>query len=126
MSAPQVDVSPAAEKFMRRMVRLSGQPGAGFRLHLSAGGCSSLATGFSIEAQPRADDLALSVNGLRLFVGADSAALLDGATVDFADSPTETGLVVRQPGAAACGCGAAGPARAPAVATVSLSSLRRR
>ena len=34
-------VTPAAEKFMRRIVRFSGLPaGGGFRLVVSAGGCS--------------------------------------------------------------------------------------
>lgn len=124
MTVPNVTVTPAAEKFMRRMVRLSGRAEGGFRLQVSPGGCSGLASTFSVEGAPEAGDTELSIGGLRLFVPAASGVLLDGATVDFADTPTQSGFVVHQADAATCGCSSS--ASPPASVAVPLAALRRR
>ena len=54
----------------------------------------------------------------------EEAALLDGASVDFADTATSTGLVF-QTRSGGCGCSSAG-APEPAVAVVGLEALTRR
>jgi iron-sulfur cluster assembly accessory protein len=124
MLHPNVTVTPAAEKFMRRMVRFSDHPGGGFRLTVSPGGCSGLASEFSVEGTPRGGDSELAVNGLRVFLPAESRLLLDGVTIDFADTPTQSGLSFVNPNAAACGCSTSDSPK-PALATVSLASIRR-
>ena len=123
---PNMTVGPAAEKFMRRMVRFSEHPAGGFRLTVSPGGCSGLAAEFSVEAAPRGGDAELSVNGLRVFLPAESRLLLDGVTVDFADTPLQSGFTFVNPNAAACGCASAGEGQPPAEASVSLASIKRR
>ncbi len=127
MIATNVTVTPAAEKFMRRMVRFSEHPAGGFRLTVAPGGCSGYTSEFSVEAAPRQGDAELAVNaGLRVFLPAESRLLLDGVTVDFADTPTASGLTFFNPNAAACGCSSSGDAAAPpATAAVSLSSIKR-
>lgn len=122
---PQVVVTAAAEKFMRRMVRFSEHPAGGFRLTVTPGGCSGYASAFSVEGVPQSGDAELQVNGLRLFLPAESRLLLDGVTIDFADTPTQSGLTFVNPNAAACGCSSAEGAQPPAQATVSLASIRR-
>ncbi len=123
---PQVTVTPAAEKFMRRMVRFSEHPAGGFRLRVSPGGCSGYSSEFTVEAAPQAGDAEVAVNGLRLFLPAESRLLLDGVTVDFTETPLQSGLSFVNPHAAACGCSTAGEAQPPATATVSLASIKRR
>ena len=125
MLQPQVTVTPAAEKFMRRMVRFSEHPAGGFRLTVAPGGCSGYTSEFSVEAGPRGGDAELAVNGLRLFLPAESRLLLDGVTVDFADTPLQSGLNFVNPNAAACGCATAGDAKPPAQASVSIASIKR-
>ena len=114
---------------MRRMVRFSAAPSGGFRLTVSPGGCSGYSSEFTVEAAPKAGDAEIQVNGLRMFLPAESRLMLDGVTVDFADTPTQSGLTFFNPNAAACGCSTADSAspaaRAPAQATVSLSSIKR-
>lgn len=119
-------VAPAAEKFMRRMVRFSDHPAGGFRLSVSPGGCSGFAAEFSVEAAPRGGDAELSVNGLRVFLPAESRLLLDGVTVDFADTPMQSGFTFVNPNAPACGCSTSGDAQPPAEAAVSVASIKRR
>lgn len=125
MLSPNVTVTPAAEKFMRRMVRFSENPGGGFRLSVAPGGCSGYTSEFTVEAAPKSGDSELGVNGLRVFLPAESRLLLDGVTVDFADTPLQSGLTFVNPNAEACGCSTAGESKPPAQASVSLSSIKR-
>jgi iron-sulfur cluster assembly accessory protein len=128
MLQPQFTVTAAAEKFMRRMVRFSETPAGGFRLTVTPGGCSGYASEFTVEAAPQEGDADVSVNGLRVFLPAESRLLLDGVTIDFADTPTKSGLTFVNPNQAACGCSSSGDApaaSAPAQASVSLDSIRR-
>lgn len=124
MTTLNLTLTPAAERFMRRIVRLSGQPDAGFRLVVSAGGCAGYATEFSAEPAPLPGDETLEPSpGLRLFLPAGSQPLLDGATVDFADTPTQSGLRISGGAEQGCGCGSA---NGPSPATVPLGALLRR
>jgi len=115
MILPNVTVTPAAAKFIRRMVRFSEHPAGGFRLSVSPGGCSGYSSEFTVM-----------VGDVRVFLPAESRLVLDGVTVDFAESPTQSGLTFFNPAAAPCGCSSSGGETAkPAEATVSLSSLKR-
>ena len=125
MLQPHVTVTPAAEKFMRRMVRFSGHPAGGFRLSVAPGGCSGYTSEFSVEAAPKPGDSELVANGVRIFLPAESRLVLDGVTVDFADTPTQSGLTFFNPKAAAPPCSTSGDARIPQQAVVPLTSLRR-
>lgn len=115
-----VTITPSAEKFIGRMIRFNGGSGYGFRLMVSAGGCSGLASEFTVEASPRPGDSVLESNGLKLFLPAESRLLLDGVTIDFADTPMSSGLTFINPNAASCGCSSSS---APGVATISASSI---
>jgi iron-sulfur cluster assembly accessory protein len=96
-------MTPAAEKFIRRLLRFDGGPGSGFRLKVSPGGCSGLAADFSVAAAPGPGEQAFTVNGLTLFLPAESRLLLDGVTIDFADTPLQSGFVFNDPKQVACG-----------------------
>jgi len=126
MLQPNVTVTPAAEKFIRRMVRFSDKPEGGFRLTVSAGGCSGYNSEFTVEAAASAGDSELLVNGVKVFLPAESRLMLDGVTIDFADTPTKSGLTFLNPNAAACACSTSGDAAPPpAQATISVSSIGR-
>lgn len=126
MLQPNVIVTPAAEKFIRRMVRFSEHPEGGFRLTVSAGGCSGYNSEFTVVPAALAGDSELQVNGVKVYLPAESRLMLDGVTVDFADTPTKSGLTFMNPNAAACGCSTSGDAvAAPAQASVSVSSIGR-
>lgn len=102
-----ITITTSAEKFMRRMVRFGGAgEDAGFRLTVSPGGCSGYSSEFSVEAAPLPGDAAVVINGVKLFLPAESRLMLDGITIDFADTPTQSGLTFVNPNAAGCGtCG---------------------
>ncbi len=116
-------LTPSAEKFIRRMLRFGGAGAdAGFRLSVSPGGCSGLASEFSVEAEPKPGDAVVVHNGLKLFLPAESRLLLQGVTIDFADTPMSSGFVFHDPKATSCGtCGSSAPA---GQATVALSDIQ--
>lgn len=119
-----VMMTAAADRFLRRLLRFSGLPaGAGLRLAVSAGGCSGYQADVAAETGPRPGDSVLEIDGLKIFLPAQSRVLLDGATIDFADTPTQTGLTVLHPSSSSCGCASsAGASRTEA--RVDVASIR--
>jgi iron-sulfur cluster assembly accessory protein len=95
-------LTPAAQKFMRMMLRSDGAAGSGFRLAVSPGGCSGLAADIGVLGTPLPGDAVVDRDGVRLFLPAESRLLLDGVTIDFADTPTQTGLVFHDPKQVSC------------------------
>lgn len=103
----ELKLTPAAEKFISRMVRFGGAgDDAGFRLSVSAGGCSGLASEFTVEAAALPGDAVVEVNTVKFFLPAESRLLLEGATIDFSESPTGGGLSFATATPSTCGsCG---------------------
>lgn len=127
MIQPNVTFTPAAAKFIRRMVRFSESPAGGMRLTVTPGGCSGYSSEFTIEAAARDGDSEMPVGETRVFLPAESRLVLDGVIVDFADTPTKSGLTFTNPGAGPCACSSSGDAApAPQQASVSLDSIVRR
>ena len=126
MMQPSFEVTPAAMKFMRRMVRFSETPAGGFRLTVTPGGCSGYSAEFSVEAAPREGDAEQAVEGLRVFLPTESRLLLDGVTIDHVDTPLQSGFTFANVKGGACGCSSSSDAvTPPAEASVSLSSIKR-
>lgn len=122
-----ITITDQAASFMRRMIRFSGgTANAGFRLVVSPGGCSGFNSSFTVEAAPQQGDAVLDNNGVKLFLPAESRILLEGVTVDFADTAMSTGLSFTNPNAQSCGCSSAGAGAPSQTSTVSVASIQRR
>lgn len=113
-----MEFTPAAEKFIRRMMRCVSDANSGFRLKVRPGGCSGLAVEFDLAAEPTADETVWTHSELRIFLDSASRLLLNGATVDFTDSLALTGFVVTRPGITVQAC-------APASTLVPVDALVR-
>ena len=102
-------LAPSAEKFMKRMLRFDGRGATpGFRMTVSPGGCSGLSAEFSVEEGPHTGDKIIDSAGLRVFVPEASLRILEGVIVEFAESPTKSGLTFIDPKAGSCGCSSEG------------------
>lgn len=118
----ELKLTAAAEKFIGRMVRFGGAGDqAGFRLRVSAGGCSGLASEFSVEAAALPGDAIVEVNSVKFFLPAESRLLLDGATIDFTESPTGGGLnfITATPST----CGSCGSSASSGVSSIDISGM---
>ena len=96
------NITPAATKFIRMMLRADGDAASGFRLAVSPGGCSGLAADISVRREPAKGEAIVERDGIKLFLPAESRILLEGVTIDFADTPSQTGLVFRDPKQVTC------------------------
>ena len=47
---------------------------------------------------------AVTLSGMRFFLPAESRLLLEGVTIDFVETPMQTGFVFHDPKQEACGC----------------------
>ena len=123
---PNVTLTPAAAKFINRIVRFSGMgAGAGLRLAVTPGGCSGYSSEFSAEAAPAAGEQPLEVGGVRLFLGAESRLMLNGITIDFTETATSSGLSFIDPNKEACACSSAETAPKVGVTKIEISSIGR-
>lgn len=50
------EITPAAEKFIRMLLRVDGGPGSGFRLAVTPGGCAGLSADISVKPAGRDND----------------------------------------------------------------------
>ncbi len=116
-----ITLTPAAQKFIRRLVQFDGGPTSGLRVLVSPGGCSGLAAEFSVEPAPGAGEAVFVQDGAKLFLPAESRLLIDGVTVDFVDTPQKTGFVFIDPKKAPCACSSS---RSTAFADPALSSSK--
>jgi iron-sulfur cluster assembly accessory protein len=114
-----MELTPAAEKFIRRMMRCGTSSISGFRLKVRPGGCSGLAVEFDLAAEPAVNEVVWTHSELRIFLDSTSCLLLDRAIVDFIDSRSHTGFLITTPGGAAQGC-------SPASTLVPVDALVRR
>jgi iron-sulfur cluster assembly accessory protein len=121
-----VTITPAAAKFINRVVRFSGLgANAGLRLAVTPGGCSGYSSEFSPEVFPQANEQLLEVGGVRLFLGAQTRQLLNGIIIDFVETPTQSGLSFIDPHKAACACSSAEAAPKPSVTKIEIGSIGR-
>lgn len=100
----KMDLTPAAEKFIRRIMRCAGNNNTGFRLKVRHGGCSGYAVDFELAAEPGAQDIVWRHSDLHLFLDSVSCLLLNGSVVDFIDSRSLTGFVITTPARKARAC----------------------
>jgi len=122
-----VTITEKAGTFMKRMIRFNGGTAeSGFRLQVTPGGCSGLSSEFTVEPAPLEGDAVLESGGIKVFLPAESRILLEGVTIDFADTPMSTGLTFINPNAQACGCSSAEAGAPPKTASISISSIQRR
>ncbi len=122
-----INITEKAATYMRRMIRFNGGTAdSGFRLIVTPGGCSGFNSSFTVEAAPLEGDAVLDSNGTKVFLPAESRILLEGVTVDFADTAMSTGLSFINPNAQSCACSSSGSSAPPKNATVSIASIQRR
>jgi iron-sulfur cluster assembly accessory protein len=105
----QIDatLTPAAEQFIRRMLRFAKEPEAGFRLKIRPGGCSGFSAEFDLAASPATSEVVWDQAGPRIFLDPTSCMLLNGSVVDFLENRSHTGFSITTPGTAGLTCSSA-------------------
>ncbi|WP_159727459.1 iron-sulfur cluster insertion protein ErpA [Methylosinus sp. Ce-a6] len=101
----KMEMSERAAK--RILAILAGEAaGAALRLAVDGGGCSGLQYAYTVEAEPKADDIVVERDGAKLVVDPVSSAYIAGARIDYVEDLMGQSFRVENPNAtASCGCG---------------------
>lgn len=99
-----ITLTPAAFQRVQRFVAESGA--LGLRFGVSRTGCSGWGHVADLARDQRSDDTVFEQQGVKIFVDADSLALVDGTEIDFGKQGLSEAFLFRNPNATAeCGCG---------------------
>ena len=100
-----VSLAPAALDRIRGY--LASAPGAlGLRFGVKKTGCSGWGYVADLAKEQRPDDTVFDVQGVRIYVDAESLSLVDGTEIDFLKQGLNEQFVFRNPNVTAeCGCG---------------------
>ncbi len=100
-----VHLTPIAHARVQRFVATT--PGAlGLRFGVTRTGCSGWGHITDLAKDQREGDVVFEQDGVRIYVDADSLALVDGTEIDFGKQGLSETFTFKNPNAAAeCGCG---------------------
>ena len=103
-----VAVTPLAAQKIQALLAEKNLNGYGLRVFVSGGGCSGLQYGLAFENKTEEGDFAFESQGLPVYLDAQSALYLDGATVDYVEGPQGSGFKIENPNApSGCSCSSA-------------------
>lgn len=112
-----IEITPAARDRIQGLVDDGVVQDPALRIELDKGAQSPLARNYAISLVEREDrektEIAINVDGIRVFLNLDTSNLLSGATVDWSDDGARAGFRVDDPKARAA------PARQPSELTIS-------
>ena len=102
-----MSISLTANAVARAKRFLAEQPNApGLRFGVKRTGCSGWGHVADLARDQREGDTVYEQDGVRIFVDADSLALVDGTVIDFGKQGLSEAFLFRNPNATAeCGCG---------------------
>ncbi|MCW6167764.1 MAG: iron-sulfur cluster assembly accessory protein [Thermoplasmatales archaeon] len=101
-----VELTPAAQDQVLKVMQRQNKPGSALRLFVQGGGCSGLSYGMTFDRQETGDEVAFDAGTVKVVVDKASAPLLDGVRVDFLMSLEESGFKIYNPNAKeTCSCG---------------------
>ena len=99
-----ITLTPVAFQRVQRFVDETGA--LGLRFGVSRTGCSGWGHVADLARDQRSDDTVFEQQGVKIFVDADSLALVDGTEIDFGKQGLSEAFLFRNPNATAeCGCG---------------------
>jgi len=102
-----VTLSDAAARRITNVLASDGKDAVAVRLQVLGGGCSGFQYKFDFATKiDEADDIVVEHGGAKLLIDSYSLTLVDGCTIDYTESLTESAFRVINPNAvASCGCG---------------------
>lgn len=101
----QLSLTDFAARKAKALIQRDGRPDLALRVAVENGGCSGLQYALTID-QRRNSDLAMEQDGVEVVVDPQSAAYLEGVTIDYVDALHGAGFKFVNPNAdRTCGCG---------------------
>jgi iron-sulfur cluster assembly protein len=99
-----ISLTPSAAERVRSFLNRDG--GLGLRLGVKKTGCSGWAYTVELAEKIQADDIVFEQDDVKVVVGNDSLAFLDGSVIDFVSEGLGSTFQFTNPNATdECGCG---------------------
>jgi iron-sulfur cluster assembly protein len=101
-----IELTESAVNAIRSAIAESEGPVEGLRIMVEAGGCAGYQYMMGLVADHQQGDVVVEKGGIKLFVDAGSMELLQGVTIDFAETLEGAGFTFANPNAtSSCSCG---------------------
>ena len=101
-----ITLTDQAAAKVKELISAEGDTSLALRVAVKPGGCSGFQYDMFFDSDVTAQDQQADFNGVRVVVDAESAALLVGASLDYANGIQEQGFKISNPNAQrSCGCG---------------------
>jgi len=101
-----VTLSDSAARKVADLLAQEGTDDLALRVAVRAGGCSGYSYEMFFDSEIASDDILEEQRGVKVVVDSESAELLKGSTLDYADGLQGAGFHVSNPNATrTCGCG---------------------
>lgn len=95
-----------AKAAIQELLVANDRADGGLRISVQSGGCAGLQYGMKLEEKPNEDDIVLQADWGAIYIEPESAAKLNGTTVDFTESVAGKGFNFENPNAEGkCSCG---------------------
>jgi len=105
-------ITDAASRKLNEVIQQQNQHGGavyGLRISAAPGCCSGAQYGLSLAKQAEPGDWEGEFGGVKVLVDTDSAPFLQGASIDYVETPQGSGFTVRNPNASEWADGGCGP-----------------
>jgi iron-sulfur cluster assembly accessory protein len=91
---------------VRELLNAEGEPGMALRVGVKSGGCSGFRYEMYFDSETSDTDVRAEFDGVPVVMDRESAPLLEGATLEYRSSLSESGFKIHNPSAKrTCGCG---------------------
>ncbi|HEX9709695.1 MAG TPA: iron-sulfur cluster assembly accessory protein [Candidatus Thermoplasmatota archaeon] len=102
----ELNLTEVAATELHKAMKEMNKEGEGLKILVQPGGCAGFQYGLVFQKGPEEGDEVLERNGVRIFVRAEMAPLLDGMTIDYVNNLMGGGFKIDNPNATStCGCG---------------------
>jgi len=101
-----VTITDLAAENIRRLLVERGLADHFLRVYVAGMGCSGLQYGLALDEAPQNTDTVIESDGIRVLIDPNSLSYLEGARIDYVESPQGGGFKIDNPNplaASACG-----------------------
>jgi iron-sulfur cluster assembly protein len=101
-----IQITEQAVSKVKEILEMQDPKPAGLRIAVVGGGCAGFSYSMAFENNPGILDKTYDFNGLKVFIDQASMLYLDGAEVDYVETPEGSGFKFTNPNVRpTCGCG---------------------